>query len=210
LDQVADSTRIHQARTEIDELTHSLKENQLAAQKPHGDWPVLDNEADRITQQASRAAAVLRDEMDRAEKALQSLSRAVAAVRRARSWTGRYGVSITGGPGSDLLAQARDLLQRGLYEEAGRHAIWACQKAAAAIEAAEAEVRRQRRLAREREAAERRRRQAAERARRAAWSASRSSFGSKRSGFGSSSFSSGSGFRSSSFSKGSGFKTSGW
>jgi hypothetical protein len=207
-DNVPDSPAIQQARQMFENLAAALSQAQSRLPVPHGDWRILDAEADRITNEAGRAAAALRGELQAAQTALAALSAAAAHVRSAGGWTGGFGVAILGAPGSDFLAQARALLGRGDYQQTWRLAEAARAAAQAAIEEAEAEVRRRRRAEEERQERERRQREAAEQRRRD--SMNHSSFSSGSSGFSHSGFSSSSGSSHSSFSSGSGTSRSGW
>lgn len=207
-DAVADSAAIHQARHELAPLADALAQAQMALSARHGDWSQLDAEADRLTSEAGRIAAVFRGEMEAAQAALASVAAAAGTIRAASGWTGLLGVAIFGAPGSDALAQARACMERGDYGQARRLAEAAHRSAEVAIAEAEAEVRRRRRAEEERRERERRRR--AEEERRRQRSFSHSSFGSSRSGVGRSSFSSHSGAGRSSFSRGSGVGRSGW
>jgi hypothetical protein len=207
-DSVADSPAIIQASRELEHLMAALAQAQTQIQAAHMDWTALDAEADRIGNEAGRAAAVLRGELQAAQSALAAMTSAATAVRATGLWSGSFGVAIGGCPGSDRLTQARDWLQRGSYEEARRTAEAACRVAELALAEAKAEVLRRKRAEEERLERERRAREQAE------WhhqhSASSSSWGHSGSGFGHSTFSSGSGVSHSSFSSGSGVGRSGW
>jgi hypothetical protein len=205
-DNIGDSIEINQANREVSSLTVTLGEAQADLKRPHGDWTAVDAEADRIAAEASRHAATLRRELKEAEAAVTALSTAASAIRSASVWAGSYGVAIGGRPGSDYLAQARDLLVRGSYAGARQAAQAAYQMATDAVAAAEAEVRRLRRAEEEQIERERRRRREEEAARQRRQSSSSNSFGSS----GGSSFSSGSGVSRSSSSSGSGVSRSGW
>ncbi|MBN2506672.1 MAG: hypothetical protein JXQ71_08260 [Verrucomicrobia bacterium] len=205
-DSIPDSAAIGQAARTLDDCAAALARAQAAFQTPHGDWPLLDAEADRITSEAARQAATLRGELAAAQSSLAALSAAATLVRNARAWTGPFGVLIAGAPGADLLSQARAALNRGDYPQAGRLADTARRLAETAIAQAEAEALRRRRAEEERRERERRARQAAEQQRRRALNPT--SFGG--SGFGRSVFSSSAGTARSVFHSGSGVGRSGW
>ncbi len=165
-DNVQDSAAIQQASGELTALAGELDQAQNAFARPHEDWSRLDAEADRITSEAGRIAAVLRGELQAAQNALAALSAAATHVRSAGAWTGAFGVAILGSPGSDWLGQARSLLGQGDYAQALLAAQSARRAAEAAIIQAQAEVQRRRRAEEERRERERRQRQAEERRRR--------------------------------------------
>ena len=160
-DGVADSPAITAAYAELSRLDADYKKALAASRTPHGEWPALDREALRISNQAAHAAATLTGEIAAAARATQELSRAAGTVSTATNWTGSYGVSVPGSPGSDSLSRARMHLNNGNYSEAFRAAEAARTAALAAIQTAEAEVSRRRR-----EEEEERRRQEDERRRR--------------------------------------------
>lgn len=168
----------------------------------HGDWHALDAEADRIAAESARVDAAIKGELEEAERAVSAISKAAAKAREAGSWSGSYGVVITGSPGSDILSTGRRFLEDGHYSRAREEAEQAYRMAAAAIDEAEAEVSRKRRREEEREAAERRRREEEEESRR------RSLSSSSGDSWGSSSWSSGGSSSWGSSSSGSGM--SGW
>jgi hypothetical protein len=164
-DGVADSPAITRAYSDLNNLESAYAAATTASQRPHGDWPSLDHESDRVTNEAAHVAATLKDELAAAARATDAISSAGSKVREATNWTGSYGVYIPGSPGSGELESARAALNRGDYANAISYAESARRSAAAAISTAEAEVMRKRREEEERrrqEEEERRRRQQAE------------------------------------------------
>jgi hypothetical protein len=210
------SRAIEHAWRELQALPEALRSLEAQLNQPHQDWARVDAEADRLTAQAASLTATLAGEQERGQQAAAALSAAASAVRSAGSWTGGFGVTILGSPGSPALEGARRALERGAYDEARTQAETARRMAEAAVAQAAAEVMRRRaaeQAARERERARRRAEEAARQARRAAnWGMGSLGGGSSRGGFGGGSSwgGSGSGFSGSSFGSGSGARTSGW
>ncbi|MCF7762671.1 MAG: hypothetical protein K9N62_03270 [Verrucomicrobia bacterium] len=204
-DSLPDSGPILQASRDLQDLLHLSARVQSDLAEPHNNWMQLDAEADRITTEACRISSVLRHELQAAQTALAALSAAGHRVRSATGWTGGFGVTLLGAPGSQQLNHARALLGDGHYEQARIHAEAARHAAETAIAQAEAEVLRRRREEQARLEQERRRREEAERRR-----ISIQNSGGSGSGFGHSSFTSHSGTSRSSFSSGSGVNRSGW
>ena len=161
-DGVTDSPAITAAERDLANLNSAYKTAVAASQAAHGEWPTLDREADRITNEASHVAAILKGELAAAARATQAISSASSQVSQATNWTGSYGVSVPGSPGSGSISSARSALNSGDYEGAIRYAESARSAAIAAIQEAEAEVSRRRRAEEERQRQEeeaRRRRQ---------------------------------------------------
>ncbi len=157
-DSVNDSAAIKNAYKTLAGLAQELASAQKELGVTHNDWHDVDALADRIAGEAAKAAAVLKGEMAAADDAVKAIGSASNKVREAGSWTGSYGVVISGTPGSGSLAKARELLEQGLYEEAEKAAKSAYKTADDAIDEAEAEESRRRRAEEERQEAERRRR----------------------------------------------------
>jgi hypothetical protein len=208
-DNLPDSGAVQQARGVVVSLRTEWQALQAKFQIPHGDWPALDEAASGIATRAAAAAATLKGELEQAEASVAALSAASDRVRAAAGWTAGYGVVILGAPGAEVLAQARDHLERGEYTLARQVAENARRAAERAIAQAQAEAQRQRLEEEERLERERRRRREEEARRMARRSSFPSGFGSSHAG-GSSWGSSGSGARTSSFSSGSGVRTSSW
>lgn len=160
-DGVADSPAITNALRELSTLRSAYSSAVASSEAAHGEWPTIDREADRITSQAAQIAASLKGELAAAARATDKISSAASQVREATNWTGSYGVSVPGSPGSGSLNSAKASLNNGDYEGAIRHAEAARSAAISAIQVAEAEVSRRRR-----EEEEERRRQEEERRRR--------------------------------------------
>lgn len=160
-DGVADSPAITSAFRELASLRSAYESASASARAEHGEWPKVDAEADRITTQAAHVAATLKGEIAAAARATEVISNASHKVREATNWTGSYGVSVPGSPGSGSLDSARGALNNGDYDGAIRYAEAARSAAISAIQVAEAEVSRRRR-----EEEEERRRQEEERRRR--------------------------------------------
>jgi len=160
-DGVADSPAITSAFRELASLRSAYESASASARAEHGEWPKVDAEADRITTQAAHVAATLKGEIAAAARATEVISNSAHKVREATNWTGSYGVSVPGSPGSGSLDSARSALNNGDYEGAVRYAEAARSAAISAIQIAEAEVSRRRR-----EEEEERRRQEEERRRR--------------------------------------------
>jgi hypothetical protein len=172
-DQIGDSPAIKAAYGRIEATAGNVNSAERALTADHGDWVALDHEADRLTAEAASVAATLRGEMAAGANAQQSISKANKDVQRATGWSGDYGVTIYGSPGSETLGEARRHLDAGNYAEAQRAAERASEMALGEIRNAEAEVARrhaaylaeQARIAEERrrrEEEERRRREEAE------------------------------------------------
>ena len=160
-DGIADSPAITSALRELANLKAAYTTAVAASEAEHGDWPKADQEADRITSEAARVAATLKGELAAAVRATDAISSAASKVREATNWTGSYGVSVPGSPGSGSLNSAKSALNSGDYDGAIRYAEAARSAAISAIQTAEAEVSRRRR-----EEEERRRREEEERRRR--------------------------------------------
>jgi hypothetical protein len=159
-DGIADSPAITSALRELANLKSSYTSAVAASEASHGEWPTIDREADRITTEAAHISASLTGELAAAARATSSISNAASQVSEATNWTGSYGVSVPGSPGSGSLNSARSALNNGDYEGAIRYADSARSAAISAIQTAEAEVSRRRR---EEEEAERRRQEEARR-----------------------------------------------
>jgi hypothetical protein len=195
-DGVTDSRDIVDAERDLTKLEAAYTSAVAAAKVDHGDWVKLDATIHQIITDAAHAAAVLKSELAAAAKATSAITTAAAAVREATNWSGSYGVSVPGSPGSGSVQSARSALNSGDYAGAIRYADSARREAQSAIDSAEAEETRRRRAA-EAEAArlaaiaaaERRRREEEEESRRSSSSGSSSGFGgSSSSGGGGSSF----------------------
>jgi hypothetical protein len=136
-------------------------------------------------------AASLKGELAAAARATDVISNSAAKVREATNWTGSYGVSVPGSPGSGSLNSAKSALNSGDYEGAIRYAEAARSAAISAIQTAEAEVSRRRReeeeeQRRQEEARRRRQQEEDDRRRRSEEDSRRSSSGGSSSGGGSS------------------------
>ncbi|MCB0353136.1 MAG: hypothetical protein KDD64_06405, partial [Bdellovibrionales bacterium] len=207
-DNIPDSDRLSRVPSQLHELERDLARAKVLFEQESGDWNEVDSIADRITERAQALIDVINVEAQDGQSAVAAISSAAQAVRKAINWSGSYGVSLLGQPGSRQLDSARTALERGEYDEASSLASRAMQMALSAISAAEAEVTRRRRaeeerIRRERErqrqeeeerrrAAERRRREAARRSSYSS-SSSSSSWGSSGGGGGFGGFSSGGG-----------------
>lgn len=207
VDGIPDSLETQNEVTQIAACTAALQTCQSTLVEPHSSWRELMKEIDQYQTRLGEANAGLKKELRRARLASDSIRMARKVVNQAVTWSGSYGVRITGAPGASPLQEAHAYLSQGRYDDAARTAGFARNQARQAIASAEAK---EAQIRRRREAAERRRRAEAARLRR---SRSRSSFSSSSS-FGSSgsssSFGSSSSSSSSNFSSGSGFSRSGW
>lgn len=207
-DSVTDSSAIESIRGQIDGWAGKLEQANLALKRPHGEWSVIDQNADRIASEVTTAQATMRKELEAAQEAINRLQSARRAVSEAQGWSGSYGVVIGSVVGADIIGRARAALEQGRYDEALKEADRAARTARAAVESAEREVATRQRRAEEEERRERQRRQDEEDRRRRARdsdssSSSGSTWGGSSSGFsGGSSFSGGA---SSGFSGGSSF-----
>lgn len=186
-DGIADSPAITSALRELANLRSAYTSAMASSQAPHGEWPVIDREADRITSDAAHVAASLKGELAAAARATDVISNSAAKVREATNWTGSYGVSVPGSPGSGSLNSAKSALNSGDYEGAIRYAEAARSAAMSAIQTAEAEVSRRRReeeeeRRREEEARRRRQQEEDDRRRRSEEDSRRSSGGSSSGG----------------------------
>lgn len=186
-DGVADSPAITSAFRELADLRSAYGSAVSASQAAHGEWPTIDREADRITSEAAHVAASLKGELAAAARATDAISNSAAKVREATNWTGSYGVSVPGSPGSGSLNSAKAALNNGDYEGAIRYAEAARSAAISAIQTAEAEVSRRRReeeeeRRREEEARRRRQQEEDDRRRRSEEDSRRSSSGSSGGG----------------------------
>ncbi len=164
-DGIADSAAITQAYAQLQQLAGALSKAKAAYSVGHGDWHAVDVEAGRVAAEAGHAQATLRSELEAAQSASAAIENAARKVREATSWTGSYGVSVPGSPGSGELSSARGALSSGDYSGAQRYAESARSAAASAIAYAEAEVQRRYQAEQERLAEERRRREEEEAAR---------------------------------------------
>ncbi len=144
-DGIADSPAITSALRELANLKSAYTSAVAASQAEHGEWPTIDREADRITGEAAHVAALLKGELAAAARATEVISNSAAKVREATNWTGSYGVSVPGSPGSGSLNSAKSALNNGDYDGAIRYAEAARSAAISAIQIAEAEVSRLRR-----------------------------------------------------------------
>lgn len=186
-DGIADSPAITGALRELANLKSAYTSALASSQAEHGEWPAIDREADRITSEAARVAATLKGEIAAAVKATDAISNAASQVREATNWTGSYGVSVPGSPGSGSLSSAKSALNSGDYAGAIRYAESARSAAIAAIQTAEAEVSRRRReeeeeRRRQEEARRRRQQEEDDRRRRSEEDSRRSSGGSSGGG----------------------------
>ena len=186
-DGIADSPAITSALRELANLKSAYTSAVASSQAEHGEWPVIDREADRITGEAAHVAASLKGELAAAARATDAISNAGSQVREATNWTGSYGVSVPGSPGSGSLNSAKSALNSGDYEGAIRYAEAARSAAISAIQTAEAEVSRRRReeeeeRRREEEARRRRQQEEDDRRRRSEEDSRRSSGGSSSGG----------------------------
>lgn len=186
-DGIADSPAITSALRELANLKSSYTAALASSQASHGEWPNIDREADRITTEAARVAASLKGEIAAAVRATEVISNAASKVREATNWTGSYGVSVPGSPGSGSLNSAKSALNNGDYDGAIRYAESARSAALAAIQTAEAEVSRRRReeeeeRRRQEEARRRRQQEEDDRRRRSEEDSRRSSGGSSGGG----------------------------
>jgi len=190
-DGIADSPAITSAIRELANLRSTYTSAVAASDVAHGEWPKIDQDADRITSQAAHVAASLKGEIAAAARATEVISNAASKVREATNWTGSYGVSVPGSPGSGSLNSAKSALNSGDYEGAIRYAESARSAAISAIQTAEAEVSRRRReeeeeQRRQEEARRRRQQEEDDRRRRADDDARRSSSSGSSGGGGSS------------------------
>lgn len=186
-DGIADSPAITSSLRELADLRSAYASAVSASQADHGEWPTIDREADRITSEAAHVAASLKGELAAAARATDKISSAASQVREATNWTGSYGVSVPGSPGSGSLNSAKAALNSGDYEGAIRYAEAARSAAISAIQTAEAEVSRRRReeeeeRRREEEARRRRQQEEDDRRRRSEEDSRRSSGGSSGGG----------------------------
>ncbi|MCC7386434.1 MAG: hypothetical protein IT384_31640 [Deltaproteobacteria bacterium] len=183
-DGVTDSSAIEQARAAVEKLAGELQGVAPRISTSHGDWPALDQTADRITGDLAKAGATLRDELSAAEKATSAISSASSNVSSASSWVGSYGVTIFGSPGSSELQRARSALSSGNYAGAVDLADRAGREARSAVSDAESEVRSRQLAEQRRQEQERREREEAEEERRRAAARSSSYSSSDSGGFG--------------------------
>lgn len=186
-DGISDSPAITSALRELSGLKSAYTSAVAASEAAHGEWPTIDREADRITSQAAQIAASLKGELAAAARATDKISSAASQVREATNWTGSYGVSVPGSPGSGNLNSAKASLNNGDYEAAIRYAEAARSAAISAIQTAEAEVSRRRReeeeeRRRQEEARRRRQQEEDDRRRRSEEDSRRSSGGSSGGG----------------------------
>lgn len=201
-DGIPDSPQTTRDLTDVNHISRSLSGVETAMQEDHGDWRKTVDELASIHASLRKVAMTLRSELRLAQEAVATIKQAEESVHRAGRWSGPYGVTITGSPGSHAIVDANRAIMAGDYHGCMRHAGFALTQARQAIARAEAEV-----------AAVRRRREAAAAARRAAVRRSRMSSSSGFGSFGSSrssSFGSSSSVGRSSFSSSSGVGRSGW
>jgi len=169
-DEIPDSQGTERSVRETHGLRreHGIHEGRLEERR--GDWEQLDRDAHALLQEASRTAAILQAELERARGCIASIHAAAAEVRRARGAAGILG-GMFQSAGSSTLHGAHERLRVGDYSGATRLARQALVEASSAIQRARAAEARQRRHAAD---AARRRRQTA-----ASWSSE-----SSRGGFG--------------------------
>ncbi len=182
-DNIGDSQQLRQVPAALQRLKTRLESVQQASTRPRSDWNAVDREADEIAAALQQLLGVVDSEAQAGSEASDAISSASSKVRDAANWSGSFGVSVSGRPGSSLLSQARDALARGDYKTARDYASSARSAAASAIATAMAEVARLQREEDERRRREeaRRRREEEERQERAAAARRASSYSSSSS-----------------------------
>ena len=198
-DNIPDSAATSDAIAELRKQESFLRDVRRRLESPHEDWADVAKHATQVNAELGKQAGRLRGELSRAAQCVEALRRASREVSAAAGYSGGFGVLVRGTPGVDDLESARRALAGGDYAHMLQLA------GAAEVQARQAIMQAQRRIAeRKREAARR-----AEAARRKRQQIQSHVFG--RSG--SSGRSSSSGRPSSSPSrsyKNSGFSRSGW
>ena len=209
-DQVPDSAEIARCQNEIRRLNPIVSSTEEDLKVAHNDWQGIQQVASNATAELGLVSGSLSQELRAAQEAASGIRTAANEVLKASRWTGAYGITVSGQPGSEELEAARNALAQGNYAETISLSGMSVSAATEAVEAAEEAVRSRRRQI---EIAAARRRSREE----SLFSASSgASFGSSRSSWSSRS-SSGSSFSSSSSSSSSrssggssGFSRSGW
>lgn len=156
-DSIPDSSMTTRLVQDIRDAQRTVDLVERRLKVPHEDWEAVDNEATRLTSELGRQAASLRGELDLGQRAIAALESASHDVFSATRWTGGFGVSVLGSPGSGELDRARRALHSGNYQailELSRAAALAAQYA---VERAQREAQRRQREARRREEEARRR-----------------------------------------------------
>ncbi|MCB9892011.1 MAG: hypothetical protein H6832_17745 [Planctomycetes bacterium] len=137
-DHIPDSDRILEAARRIPEIDQRLDGFARELDEPHRDWVELDARIDAMHAQAFDIKSTLDREIEAGRVALRDIERAGEAVREAASYTdSSFGIRLPGSPGRAAHVRAKELLERGRYEEASRMASSAVQEARDAIAMAE-------------------------------------------------------------------------
>jgi hypothetical protein len=209
-DQVPDSEEIARCQDEIRRLSPVVTAAEEALKVAHNDWQAIQKSGSDATAELGIVSGSLSQELRSAQEAALGLKTAASEVLRASRWTGAYGITVSGEPGSYELEEARNALASGDYTTTVSFSARAVNAAVSAINAAEEAVTVRRRREAEIAAARRRSREES-----LFSSSSGSSFGSSRSSWSSSSssrssFSSSSSSSSRSSGGSSGFSRSGW
>lgn len=100
--------QIHDLETEHTRISNLLK-------RPHSDWYSIDNEADNLTERATRLLASLEEEEERSISALKEIRDAKAAVKKLGTWSSDYSVHIDETAGTTLLRTALQLFEQGQH-----------------------------------------------------------------------------------------------
>jgi DNA repair exonuclease SbcCD ATPase subunit len=192
------STETKKAKSDLEQWQGELTTVDTLLKQERGDWSDVARQADRVVRKGAEILARIQDEAEELDEVLNKMKAAEKKIREARSWSGSYGVRVSGSPGQNNLASAQGYLQRGDYDQALAAAVSAYTVSSNAIEEAENTVRRKRReeeeeQRRQQEEEDRRRRQRQQeeddRRRQSSYSSSSSS-SSSDSGMSGSSFSS--------------------
>ena len=128
----------------------------------HPNWVVLDHDLSELTSAARNLLAEIRQEQEEAEEAQKRMNSANKAIRRAKSWSGSYGVTIRSQTGGSVMREAEAAFVAGNYALALDRAARAESLAQSAIDDAENRVEDARREIERQEEEDRRRRRAEE------------------------------------------------
>lgn len=209
-DRIPDSRTVSACQQEISKLDADLGNVAQRLETAHDDWKQVGGEATQLHSRLGIVNGRLRQELQLAQQAVETMAEAANAVYEAANWRGSYSIVVIGRPGSDSLDEARRQLSRGSYDGSIEFSKLAKRESRDGIERAKQQVARHRRELARKAAAARRRRQASMFSSSSGSSSRSSGFGSS---FGSSSRSSSISRSSSSSSRSgssSGFSRSGW
>ena len=149
-DNIPDSAATSDAIAELRKQESFLRDVRRRLESPHEDWADVAKHATQVNAELGKQAGRLRGELSRAAQCVEALRRASREVSAAAGYSGGFGVLVRGTPGVDDLESARRALAGGDYAHMLQLA------GAAEVQARQAIMQAQRRIAeRKREAARR-------------------------------------------------------